>query len=72
MGCGASKDQKIGVADSIKTRSDYNYSASNPKLNGKNHNGFKQVDLRRPYESSTPPAEISERESNHFKSYYYC
>ena len=61
MGCGASNDHKIGVADSIKTRSDYNYNGTNGsgKLNGKNQNGFKQVDLRK-YPSSTPPAEISE------------
>lgn len=60
MGCGASNDHKIGVADSIKTRSDYNYNGSsnaNGKLNGKSQNGFKQVDLRK--YPATPPAEVS-------------
>ena len=60
MGCGASNEQKIGVADSIKTRSDYNYNGSSSgKLNGKGQNGFKQVDLRKYPSSSPPPADIS-------------
>lgn len=42
MGCGASSDPKIGVADSVKPVKSNGYSNSNNRSNG----GFKQVELK--------------------------
>jgi TPR repeat protein len=48
MGCGSSKDPKIGVADSIKPVENYKSSQNNyySNTNGSHRNGFKHVELK--------------------------
>lgn len=47
MGCGASKDPKVAVADSQKQKQNYNSSSRNYN----NQNGFKQVELKNTQDS---------------------
>jgi hypothetical protein len=51
MGCGSSKDPKIGVVDSIKPVDNYNNYKSNHNNTSNNRstnnrNGFRQVELK--------------------------
>ena len=48
MGCGSSKDPKIGVADSIKPVENYKSSQNNffSNTNSSYRNGFKHVELK--------------------------
>lgn len=70
MGCGSSKDPKIGVADSIKPVDNYSNHKSNNYSNSRsnnttNRNGFKQVELKsseevlKNYNSNMKPDEKS-------------
>ena len=76
MGCGSSKDPKIGVADSIKPVDNYNnHKSSNNHSNNyrsnntTNRNGFKQVELKsseealKNYNYNSKPNEKSKKNS---------
>ena len=76
MGCGSSKDPKLGVADSIKPVDQYK-SSQNNYSNGTNgsyrNGGFKQVELKTsedPYSKRQPNNRLEEK--SRVEHFFFC